>query len=217
MSFGDPVEFTRDLASERQQRCGNRVQVEDADGNAINAANPLPIGDAGGSITVDQVTHDELNANVNLQVNDTDVSAANPVPGDVITMPADGWTALITVTLDDDPTSYSSPAHNVAGESAVWVLIGIDSTGTPTDVRILAQISHDGGTSWWDFEEGLWASLYWEDTDTANQSWKAYLLPVGGVDLIRFRAIATGTNANNYFEVAVAVRSFRGNFGVAHA
>lgn len=32
------------------------------------------------SLTVDQATHDSFNANANIQVNDTDVSAANPVP-----------------------------------------------------------------------------------------------------------------------------------------
>jgi len=154
----------------------------------------------------------------NLQVDDTDVSDANPVPADVLTIPDSAWTVLINgVVLDDDPTSYSSAAFDVSGDSAVWVLIAIDSTGAPTDIRILAQISHDSGTTWWDFEEGLWASLFWEDTDTASGILKGYLLPVGGMDAVRIRAIATGTDANNTFTVTVRVRSFRGNFGVAHA
>lgn len=108
----DPIEFSRTLANDDQQRCGNRVQLEDENAGAINAANPLPttaniagladplpvtledaagnaagvagnplqVGDAGGSITVDQAAHDNLNANVNLQVANTDVSAVNPVP-----------------------------------------------------------------------------------------------------------------------------------------
>ena len=165
MSQGDPVEFTRDLANERQQRCGNRVQLEDEETDAINAANPLPttaiIDDGGGSITVDQAAHDNLNANANLQVGNADVADDNPVPGDVITMPAAAWTTLINaIVLDDDPTEYNSALYDVAGESAVWVLISIESAGAPTNIRILPQISHDDGTTWWDFEEGLWASLY---------------------------------------------------------
>ena len=42
MSFGDPVEFVRNLLNGDNQRCGNRVQLEDEDAGAINAANPLP-------------------------------------------------------------------------------------------------------------------------------------------------------------------------------
>ena len=100
------------------------LQVGDVD---VGSANPVPISDAGGSLTVDgtvaatqsgawtvavsqpvsvddnggsltvdgtvaatqsgawsvtaaQATHDSLNANVNLQVGDTDVGSANPVP-----------------------------------------------------------------------------------------------------------------------------------------
>jgi hypothetical protein len=47
---------------------------------------PWPVTDNGGSLTVDgtvtatQGTHDNLNANANLQVNDTDVANGNPVP-----------------------------------------------------------------------------------------------------------------------------------------
>jgi len=258
MAGTDPIEFTRDLANDDQQRCGNRVQLEDATGAAIAAGNPLPttaniagladplpvtledaagnpagvaanpieVGDAGGalsvddgggSLTIDQATHDNLNANANLQVGDADVANGNPVPADVLTVPASAWTTLMTVVLDNDPTEYSSQPLDVSGESALWVLIGIESTGTPTNIRIQAQISHDDGTSWWDFEEGLWASLYWEDTDTATAIQKAYLLPVGGVDMIRIRAIGTGTDANNTFTVIVLARAFRGNLGVAHA
>ena len=38
------------------------------------------IQDGGNSLTVDQSTHDNLNANANIQVGDADVSGTNPVP-----------------------------------------------------------------------------------------------------------------------------------------
>jgi len=156
-----------------------------------------------------------LDANTGLPVL---INDANPVPGDTITIPAAVWTTLINaIVLDDDPTAYNSALYDVTGESAIWILIGIESTLAPTNVRILPQISHDAGTTWWDFEEGLWASLYWEDTDTAAGILKGYLLPVGGLDAIRIRAIGTGTDAGNTFTVTVRVRSFRGNVGGAHA
>lgn len=150
-------------------------------------------------------------------VNGAPVSDSNPLPVDCLMVNPGTWQTVISVRLDDDPTSYNSAAIDVSDWSALWVLIEIDSTLAPTNVRILPQFTPDSGVTWYDFEEGLWASLYWEDTDTASGIHKAFLLPCGGIDLVRFRAVATGTDATNYFDVTVMIRGFRGNFGVAHA
>ena len=72
------------------------IQVGDVD---VSNGNPVPVSDAGGSLTVDatdldirdltsasdsvevlQDTHDDLNANANIQVGDSDVSTSNPIP-----------------------------------------------------------------------------------------------------------------------------------------
>jgi hypothetical protein len=37
-----PVELTR-TTTEGQQRCGNQIQIEDQNGNPVNAANPVPV------------------------------------------------------------------------------------------------------------------------------------------------------------------------------
>ena len=129
-----------------------------------------------------------------------------------------GWTTLLdAVRLDDAPTFYNSAALDVTGYGMVALLVSIDSTLAPTDVRLLPQFSDDGGTTWWDFEEGLWASLYWEDTATATVIYKAFVLPVAGFDDVRIRAVATGTDANNYFDVTVKARPFTGAYMGAHA
>jgi hypothetical protein len=47
---------------------------------AVEDTGAVQISDGGNSITVDQGTHDNLQANANIQVGDTDVSASNPVP-----------------------------------------------------------------------------------------------------------------------------------------
>lgn len=67
--------------------CGNaNLQVANAD---VGNANPVPVSDAGGtitvddgagSLTVDQAAHDNFNANANIQVGNADVGASNPVP-----------------------------------------------------------------------------------------------------------------------------------------
>lgn len=72
------------------------IQVADTD---VSNSNPVPVSDAGGSLTVDannldirdltsvsdsvqvlQATHDNLNANANIQVGNADVANGNPVP-----------------------------------------------------------------------------------------------------------------------------------------
>ncbi|MFQ5858981.1 MAG: hypothetical protein ACE5LU_25555, partial [Anaerolineae bacterium] len=120
------------------------------------------------------------------------------------------WTTLVNaVRLDDSPTSYNSANMDVDGYRGAWVLIDVDSTLTPTDVRFLAQFSDDGGTTYWDYEEGLWASLYFEDQDTASGVKKVFDLPLEGIDDWRIRVVATGTNATNYFDVTVKARGYR--------
>jgi hypothetical protein len=47
--------------------------------------NDVSIDDGGNSLTIDQPTHDNLNANANIQVANTDVGAANPVPTQELT------------------------------------------------------------------------------------------------------------------------------------
>jgi len=161
----DPIEFSRTLANDDQQRCGNRVQLEDENAGAINAANPLPttaniagladplpvtledaagnaagvagnplqVGDAGGSITVDQAAHDNLNANTNLQVANTDVSAANPVPTD-----SQGNTITVAVTPTISAAVIYASGDAIGGrlDLANAVRAGI-GTGTITSIVIV--------------------------------------------------------------------------------
>jgi hypothetical protein len=152
----------------------------------------------------------------NIRVAGSDVSPTNPVPVDEIIRTESAWTTLMASTVfDGTPATENSNTHDVSEYGALWVHIYIDSTGAPTDVRVLPEFQGVG--HWWDYEEGLWASLMWEDTDTANGIRKAFLLPCGGQDTVRFRVITTGTGPGATFEVSIHVRAFRGNFGVGHA
>ena len=132
--------------------------------------------------------------------------------------PDDEWTTAIDVTLDAVPTNANSAAYDVSGCTGAAVHIFIDSTGAPTDVRVLAQFTDDtAAVLWHDFEEGLWASLFWEDSDTASGIRKAYTLPISGESTLRFRTVGTGTAAGATFAVVVKFRAFRGAYAVAHA
>ena len=146
----------------------------------------------------------------------------NPLPNDEI-IRYSGTELMMNVRIDDDPTTFASKPFSVEEWSGVKVYISVVSTLAPTHLRILAQFSpdYDGvdlpAATWWDFEEGLWASLGWEDTDTADIMFKNYYLPVAGESWVRFWAIGTGTGANDYFDVILRARKFRGPHGVAHA
>lgn len=151
MSRGNPVEFVRRLANDLFQRCGNRVQLEDADGNPVaiggaltvvqpdpnllNAntniqvgdvdvsnANPVPVGDAGGTLTVDQAAHDNLNANANLQVGDVDVGAVNPIPV------VDTWGIILVSdeALNDSDKTLTVPAGFEYQILWIWVEFASD-------------------------------------------------------------------------------------------
>ena len=127
-------------------------------------------------------------------------------------------------TLIDDEeiltfAPFISPAFYCSGWAGAWVYISIDSTGSPTNVRILAQfrVAPGNPNDWADFEEGLWASLYWEFTDTADGILKAFNLPFGGNEAIRFQAIAEGADQENYFDVTVRIRPYYPAVGMAHA
>lgn len=182
---------------------------------ATQPAGGIPIAEP---VTVEQATHDNLNANANIQVGDVDVSDSNTVPTDEWIEVGSAWLTLINaIRLDDDPTSYNSADQDSTGYAGAWILVFIDSTLAPTDVRLIAQFSHDAGTTWWDFVEGFWASLYWEDTATAGGVYSAFNLPLGGIDTWRIRAVATGTDAGNFFDVTVRARLYRGSVGMAHA
>lgn len=138
-------------------------------------------------------------------------TAANP--GDVsrAIVAEAAWTTLIDAVLfDDDPTSQNSAVMDVDGYRGVWVLLNIDSTGTSAQIiQFVPQFSDDGGTTYWDYGEGFWASMIFEDVDTASGVKKAFLLPVEGIDDWRMRVVCTGTDATYKFTVTVKARAFK--------
>ena len=120
------------------------------------------------------------------------------------------WTTLVdAVVLDDDPTSYASAYMSLDGYRGCWVILDIDSTGSPTTVQFRAQLSPDGGTTYINFEEGIWASMFFEDTDVASGLKRIYHLPCQGIDGWRMYVVGTGTDADNKFTITVQARPYR--------
>ena len=149
---------------------------------------------------------------------------SNPLPNDEIIRTGEEWVTLIDDVELNVVTGIHSEPYDVRGYSGCQVHIYVNSSGTPTSIRILPRFSpeYDGvmlpsDAIWSASEEGLWASLAWEDTDTVDGEWKTYYLPCAGQDWVMFSARGVGTTAVNVFRVSVIIRKFRGAHGVAHA
>ncbi len=76
---GDPHVMRQSLEQANHDSLnGNaNLQVGNAD---VGSANPVPVSDAGGALTVDQAAHDNLNCNANVQVGNADAGLSNPLP-----------------------------------------------------------------------------------------------------------------------------------------
>jgi hypothetical protein len=113
-------------------------------------------------------------------------------------------TLIDNITLDDDPTSYNSDALDCSGFRHFLLYLKVDSTAAPTTVQFLVQFSDDGGTTWWTYKLGPFASLYYEDADTATAVNECFSGDCAG-RLMRIRAVGTGTDGSNKFTITAKV------------
>ena len=67
-------------------------------------------------------------------------------------------------------------------------------------------LGRPGGT-WHTYKQGLFASLFYEDQDTANGIAESFSGDVAGRTM-RFRAVGTDTTAVNMFTVSAAVEFY---------
>jgi len=97
-----------------------------------SAASPV------GGLEVVQDTHDDLNANANIQVDDTDVSAANPVNT------LDSWRADLQSdeTADDSDKTFTVPASTEW--QILWIWVELTTTATVGDRQIVIEIQDSG-------------------------------------------------------------------------
>jgi hypothetical protein len=125
--------------------------------------------------------------------------------------------ALSTLEIKD-AQDHLSNTMDVNEANAVWVGLYVESTGAPTDITFVPMLSFGGESdTMYEYREGLWASMVFEDTDTATGLLRTYLLACGGAYFLRFRVTATGAGAVNYFTTRIVIQRFRGNFTAGHA
>ncbi len=116
------------------------------------------------------------------------------------------FTTLIDdTTFDDTTTSENSAKVDCDQWKKFTLYLDVDSAGVGVHIiQFVPQFSDDGGTTWYTYKQGFFASLYYEDQDTADGITECFSGDCAGRDF-RLRVVATGTSATLTFTVTAKV------------
>jgi len=101
---------------------------------SADASGRLKLASIAGDVEVVQPTHDDLNANANLQVGDADVAAANPVPV------VDVWTVAL---VSDEAVDDSDKTLTVTAAQLwhlLWIWVELTTTATVGNRQIVIEL-----------------------------------------------------------------------------
>ncbi len=82
------------------------------------------------------------------------------------------------------------------------------SSASPTDIEFFVEFSNDGGTNWYHYAQGLFASLVYSDLSVATLRSEIFKGDVVG-DMFRLRVVGTGTDGTDFFTFSSLVRFWR--------
>ena len=85
--------------------------------------------------------------------------------------------------------------------------LAIDSTGEPTTIHVEIEFLDPWSGKWHTFKQGLFAALYYEDTDTASGIYEMFTGECLGRNM-RIKLTGVGTTGAVYFTVSAAVEFF---------
>ena len=111
------------------------------------------------------------------------------------------------VVLDDAPTSFTSKAVRVGPFRRFALYLKHKSANAPTNLQYIVEFlnPHDG--QWYQYNEGVFASLFYEDTVLATERFESFVGFVLGPDM-RLRAVGTGTSSSATFTITAGVAFF---------
>jgi len=85
--------------------------------------------------------------------------------------------------------------------------LDIDSTLAPTTLRVEVQFASSVTGKWHTYKQGLFASLYWEDTDVASGVQECFDGRCAG-RFFRIKLTGAGVSSTAYFTVSASVEFF---------
>ena len=113
-------------------------------------------------------------------------------------------TLLDALAFNAQVTSRNSDAVDCEGYRKFALYLEMLSAGVPTTIQFIPQFIDDEG-NWFDHLQGLFASLYYEDTVMTSVIREVFHGEVVG-DSFRLRAVAVGSDATNTFTITAKVR-----------
>jgi len=82
--------------------------------------------------------------------------------------------------------------------------VAIDSTGAPTTLQVKVEFLNRWDGQWYHYKQGPFAALFWEDGDTAEGIYEAFVGDVLGRAL-RVTLTAVGPDSSKYFTTTISV------------
>lgn len=123
--------------------------------------------------------------------------------------PARADSSLFSAQVFNNVTTAANSGNvDTSDHRYAVVFIDLQDAGAPTDIRLIAQFSDDGGTTWYDYAVDQWVDLRYVPTQiTAAGGQLLEAIPLNYVigSLFRLRAVATGTTAVNTFTLSAHV------------
>lgn len=119
--------------------------------------------------------------------------------------------ALFDTEVVNDTVARISQGVACAPFRKFGLYVNIDSTSSPDLLHIEVEFLDRWSERWYSYKQGLFAALFYEDTDTASGIWEAFVGDVLGralrVKLTGENVAASGNvlGAAKYFTVSIAV------------
>ena len=101
-------------------------------------------------------------------------------------------------------TSYNSDGILCGAFRKFALHVRVKSDGTPTTVQFIVQFLNESDGLWSTYKQGVFASLFYEDTDTATEVRECFIGDVLGRQM-RICVVGTGTDAANTFMVSAVL------------
>ncbi|MBI2869391.1 MAG: hypothetical protein HYX96_06165 [Chloroflexi bacterium] len=129
---------------------------------------------------------------------------STPVVQDMAVVRSQDIVQLLDHLIVNNTTPRQSEAVDCAAFRRFLLYLGIDSTSTPTDVRIEVQFLDRWTGAWHTYKQGPFASMYFEDQDTASGVYECFEGECMGRAL-RLKVTGSGTSGSAYFDISAAV------------
>lgn len=117
---------------------------------------------------------------------------------------SEGVLPLFDKLVVNDTAIHTSRSFYCAAFRKFLLYLYILSSGAPTNIHIEVQFLNANDGQWYTYKQGLFASLYYEDTDTANGIRECYSGDCLGREM-RVLVTGSGTDGSNTFTIIPSV------------